>query len=65
LIAELGAAFLCAHLGLSNAPRDDHAQYVHAWLKALKADSRAIFTAASQAQKACNFLTEKAMAEIA
>lgn len=60
LIAELGAAFVCAHLGLSNTPRADHAQYLHSWLKVLKADSRAIFTAASKAQQACDYLTEKA-----
>jgi antirestriction protein ArdC len=64
LVAELGAAFVCAHLGLNNAPREDHAQYLHSWLKVLKADSRAIFTATSQAQKACDFLTAKAMAEV-
>ena len=28
LIAELGAAFICAHLGLSTEPREDHAQYI-------------------------------------
>jgi antirestriction protein ArdC len=51
LIAELGAAFTCAHLGLSTEPREDHAQYIHSWLKVLKADKRAIFTAASKAQQ--------------
>jgi antirestriction protein ArdC len=56
LIAELGAAFTCAHLGLSTEPREDHAAYVASWLKVLKADSRAIFTAASKAQKACDWL---------
>ena len=48
LIAELGAAFTCAHLGLSTEPREDHAQYINSWLKVLKADSKAIFTAASE-----------------
>jgi antirestriction protein ArdC len=60
LIAELGAAFTCAHLGLSTEPRDDHAQYIQSWLRVLKADKRAIFTAASKAQKACDWLTERA-----
>ena len=36
LIAELTAAFTCAHLGLDNEPRDDHAQYIASWLKVLK-----------------------------
>jgi len=45
LVAELGAAFTCAHLGLSTEPREDHAAYIQSWLKVLKADKRAIFTA--------------------
>ncbi|SAL77905.1 ArdC family protein [Caballeronia telluris] len=56
LIAEMGAAFLCAQLGLTPEVRDDHAAYLDHWLKVLKADKKAVFTAASQAQKACNFL---------
>ena len=60
LIAELGAAFTCAHLGLSTEPRLDHAAYINSWLKVLKADSRAIFTAASKAQQACDWLTKRA-----
>jgi antirestriction protein ArdC len=56
LIAELGAAFTCAHLGLSTEPREDHAQYIQSWLRVLKADSRAIFTAASKAQHATDWL---------
>lgn len=56
LIAELGAAFLCAQLGLANEPRPDHAAYVSQWLKVLKEDSRAIFTASSKAQQAADYL---------
>lgn len=60
LVAELGAAFVCAHLGLSTEPREDHAQYLASWLKVLKADKRAIFTAASKAQQATDFLVKRA-----
>jgi antirestriction protein ArdC len=60
LIAELGAAFTCAHLGLSTEPREDHAQYINSWLNVLKADKRAIFTAASKAQQACDWLIQRA-----
>jgi antirestriction protein ArdC len=60
LIAELGAAFTCAHLGLSTEPREDHAQYINSWLRVLKADRRAIFTAASKAQQACDWLVQRA-----
>lgn len=56
LVAELGAAFLCADLGITPQPRVDHAQYLASWLGVLKADKRAIFTAASAASKAAEFL---------
>lgn len=57
LVAELGAAFLCARTGISQSPRMDHAQYIANWLKLLKHDAKAIFTAASQAEKAVAFIT--------
>jgi len=60
LIAELGAAFVCAHLGLSTEPREDHAQYIQSWLRVLKADKRAVFAAASKAQQACDWLVKRA-----
>lgn len=63
LIAELGAAFTCAHLGLSTEPRPDHARYIASWLRVLKADKRAIFTAASKAQQAADFLIRQAGSE--
>jgi antirestriction protein ArdC len=56
LVAELGSAFLCADLELTPELRDDHASYLASWLKVLKNDPRAIFTAASHAQRAADFL---------
>lgn len=56
LIAELGAAYTMANLELETTPRADHAQYITSWLKVLKNDKRAIFTAASQAQKAADWM---------
>lgn len=56
LVAELGAAFLCTDVGISAELRPDHAQYIDHWLKVLKADKKAIFTAASQAATAADFL---------
>ena len=56
LVAELGAAFICAGLDLTPELRDDHASYLDHWLTVLKADKRAIFTAAAHAQKAADFL---------
>jgi antirestriction protein ArdC len=60
LVAELGAAYVCAHLGLSATPREDHAAYLAEWLHVLKADKRAIFTAASAAQAAADYLAKRA-----
>ena len=57
LVAELGAAMLCAALGITSGTRADHAQYIDGWLKALKSDKKFIFSAASQAQKAADYLT--------
>lgn len=56
LVAELGAAFLCADLGIAPELREDHACYLANWLTVLNGDKRAIFTAASHAQKAADFL---------
>ena len=56
LVAEIGAAFLCADLGITPETRDDHAAYIASWLQVLKNDKRAIFTAASHAQKAADYL---------
>ena len=38
LVAELGAAFLCADLELAPEPRADHAAYIQSWLKVLQND---------------------------
>lgn len=61
LVAELGSAFLCSILGISNEPREDHAQYLSAWIKTLKEDNRCIVQAASKAQAACDYLQVLAM----
>lgn len=56
LVAEMGAAFLCADLGVTPEIRDDHAAYLSHWLTVLQQDKRAVFTAATQAQRAVDFL---------
>lgn len=56
LVAEIGAAFLCAVLGITPEPQEGHAAYIQGWLKVLKKDTRAIFTAASHAQRAVDYL---------
>jgi antirestriction protein ArdC len=52
LVAEIASAFLCAELGITQDTRADHAQYLAQWLKLMKDDSRAIFTAAAKASEA-------------
>jgi antirestriction protein ArdC len=61
LIAELGAAFLCAEFGFDGDIRN--AGYIANWIELLKADKRAFFTACSQASKAADYLRGLALAE--
>lgn len=56
LVAEVGAAFLCAELGITQELRADHAQYLANWLELLKDDSKAIFAAAARASEAARYL---------
>jgi antirestriction protein ArdC len=58
LVAELGAAFLCASLELTLEPREEHASYIQNWLTVLRNDKRAIFQAAAHAQRAADFLRQ-------
>ena len=56
LVAELGSAFLAADLAITLEVRGDHAAYIASWLKALRNDTRLIFSAAAHAQRAADFL---------
>jgi antirestriction protein ArdC len=56
LVAELGAAFLSADLGITPEVREDHAAYIASWLTVLRNDKRFIFTASSHAQRAADYL---------
>jgi antirestriction protein ArdC len=62
LIAELGAAFLCAEFGFDGSDVRN-AGYIASWIGLLKADKRAFFTACSQASKAAEYLRGLALAE--
>ena len=62
LVAELGSAFVMATLRLPGKAREGHASYVASWLQVLEEDDHAIFTAASHAQKAADYLTVSAAA---
>jgi antirestriction protein ArdC len=56
LVAEIGSAFLCAELDITQDVRADHAQYLANWLQLLKGDPKAIFAAAARASEAVNYL---------
>lgn len=58
LCADIGASFICADLGIvpELEPRPDHASYVASWLRLLDGDRRAIFQAATHAQRAVAYL---------
>jgi antirestriction protein ArdC len=56
LVAELSAAFSMGYLEMVDGTIEKHASYLDSWIKCLKADKGAIFTAASQAAKASDFV---------
>ena len=61
LVAELGAAMLCAYCGIDGDLR--HSGYIESWLKALKNDKQFVLSAAGKAQAAMDYLTKTAQAD--
>jgi antirestriction protein ArdC len=59
LVAELGAAFLCAETGIEQTTIDNSAAYIQSWLKELKNDKTMVILAAGQAQKAADFIMNR------
>jgi len=55
LVAELGAAFLAAELGIKGE-LEHHASYLDHWLAVLKQDKTALFRAAADASRAAEYL---------
>lgn len=64
LVAEIGSAFLCAQ---HNVTLDtlQHPAYIANWLQVLRGDKRAIFTAASKAKQATEYLNTPTETELA
>ena len=58
LVAELGAAFLCAEFEITATTKTDHASYIAHWLKVLQDNKHCVITAASEASKAVGYLQE-------
>ncbi|KAK0361194.1 hypothetical protein LTR94_024319 [Friedmanniomyces endolithicus] len=65
LVAELGAAFVSATIGIKLHDREDHAAYLANWLQALRNDKKCIFTAARLAQDASDWLLSRMAVETA
>jgi len=56
LIAEMGAAMLCGVTGISPATIPNSAAYLKHWIERLRGDSKLLVSAASQAQKAADYI---------
>lgn len=60
LVAELGAAMMCGSLGITPAPREDHAKYLSNWMQRLRDEPKIIFTAAAKASQAAEWIFDAA-----
>lgn len=63
LVAELTAAFVCGANGFASVARDDHVAYIHSWARRIKDDPKAFIKAASEAQKAADYIMKGASEE--
>ncbi len=63
LVAEMGAAFLCGHTGISPATIRNSAAYLASWLKVLQGDGRLVIQAAAAAQRAVDHILGRTFAE--
>ncbi len=62
MVAEMGAAYLCAEAGISNAVLANQAAYVAGWLTKLRDDRKLLIHAAAQAQRAVDFILNRTCA---
>lgn len=60
LVAEIGSAYVLADLGLVDSTLAGHASYLQSWLKVLRRDKTAIFSAARHASAAHALISELA-----
>lgn len=58
LVAELTAAFTCALAGIDTVARADHASYLAHWCEMLTAQPAILWTVASKAQAAADYLAD-------
>jgi antirestriction protein ArdC len=52
----MGSAMLCGIAGISPATVENSAAYLRSWISALRGDSKLVVAAASQAQKAADYI---------
>ena len=65
LVAEMGAAFLCGHVGILQSTIDQSAAYLNGWLERLRSDKTFVVQAAAQAQKAADFILGQSFSDSA
>jgi antirestriction protein ArdC len=65
LIAEMTAAMLCGIAGIEQNTLENSAAYLKTWIARLKSDSRLVLSAASQAQRAADYIRRKAPHQVA
>ena len=59
LVAEMGSAFLCSQTGIEPSTIDDSVSYIQNWLNVFRQDKKLLIYAASQGQKAAEYITGK------
>ena len=63
VVAEMSAAYLCAEAGISPAVIENQAAYIQGWLAKIRSDKRLVVIAAAQAQRATDYILNRASAE--
>ena len=63
LVAEMSAAYLCAEAGISPAVLENQAAYVQGWMAKLRGEKRMVVIAAAQAQRAADYILNRALVE--
>lgn len=56
LVAECGAAFLCAHAGIIDHTLENSAAYIQSWVRKLKSEPKWIVEASGKAGKAADYI---------
>ena len=63
LVAEIGSAYLCTHVGIPSGTLENTAAYVASWLRVLRDDRRMVLLAAQRAQRAVDYILDTPAAQ--